>query len=83
MCRIEFKDCACCLEYTNVKDDLTLYKCLCCNRNHQIQFDENLKKRFVNTYNFSKHCINKFILLLEKRVYPYEYMHNWQKFNEI
>ena len=26
-------DCECCHECTNVKDDLILCKCLCCNRN--------------------------------------------------
>ena len=34
-CLIKDKDCECCLQYTNVKDDLILYKCLCCNRNYQ------------------------------------------------
>ena len=29
MCGINYKDCECCLEYTNIKDDLILYKCLC------------------------------------------------------
>ena len=29
MCGIKYKDCECCLEYTNIKDDLILYKCLC------------------------------------------------------
>ena len=39
-------------------------------------------KRFVNTYQFSNHDINKFVLFLQKGVYPYEYMDNWEKFNE-
>ena len=34
-CGIKYKDCECCLEYTNVKDDLMLSKCLCCNKNCQ------------------------------------------------
>ena len=42
-------------EYTNVKDDLIEYKCLCCNRNYQKKFDENLKKHFFKTYKFSNH----------------------------
>ena len=29
MCGIKYKDCECCLEYTNIKDDLILCKCLC------------------------------------------------------
>ena len=33
-CGTECKDCECCLEYTNVKDDLIECKCLCCNKNH-------------------------------------------------
>ena len=35
---IKYKDCECCLEYTNIKDDLILYKCLCFNRNCQKMF---------------------------------------------
>ena len=38
---------------------------------------------FFNTYKFSKHDNNKFILLLRKGVYPYEYMDDWEKFNEV
>ena len=77
-CGIKYKDCKCCLEYTNLKDDLILYKYLCCHRNHQ-----NVKKRFVNTYKFSNHDINKFILFLQKDFYPCEYTNDWEKFNEI
>ena len=44
--------------------------------------DEKLKKRFANTYKFSKHYINKFILLLRKGVYPNANMNDWRKFNE-
>ena len=45
-------------------------------------FDKNLKKRFVNTFKFSNHDINKLILLLQKGVYSYEYMGDWEKFSE-
>ena len=34
-------------EYTNVKVDLIINKCLCCNWNYQKRFDEDLKKLFV------------------------------------
>ena len=33
-CGIKYKDCDCCLEYTNVKDNLIEYKCLCYNKNY-------------------------------------------------
>ena len=32
---IKYKDCDCFLEYINVKDDLLVFKCLCCKRNYQ------------------------------------------------
>ena len=58
----------------NFKDDLIKYKCLLCSKNCQRNFDEKLKERFFNTYKFSNHNNNKFILLLQKVFYPYEYM---------
>ena len=45
-----------------------LYKCLFCNRRYQQNLDENVKERFANTYKFSDHDVNKFILLLQKGV---------------
>ena len=41
-----------------------------------------LKKWFKNTFKFSNNDINKFILLLGKCVYRYEYMDEWEKDNE-
>ena len=33
-CGITYKECDCFLKYTNFKDDLIEYKCLCCNKNY-------------------------------------------------
>ena len=55
-------------------------------------FNKDLIKRYMNTwiinYKFTKiheFCngdINKFIFLLRKGVYPYEYMDSWKRFYE-
>ena len=42
-----------------------------------------LIKKFPNVYQFCNEDINKFVLLLRKGVYPYEYMDSWERFNEI
>ena len=45
-------------------------------------FNKELIQRFANTYEFCNGDLNKFILLLRKGVYPYEYMDSWQRFDE-
>ena len=50
--------------------------------NCQRKFDKKLKGRFFNIHKLSNHSNNKFILLLQKSVYPYHYMDDWKKFNE-
>ena len=69
----------CFLEYTNFKDGSIEYKCLCCANNYQLKFDVKLKERYFNTYTFSTHDNIKFILLLRKGVYSYEYMYDSEK----
>ena len=58
------------------------YKCLSCNKEYSKWFNQELKKKFQNAFKFSKNDINKFILLSRKCAYPYEYMVDWEKFNE-
>ena len=38
--------------------------------------------KIENTYKFCDSNLNKFLLLLRKRVYPYEHRGSWDKFNE-
>ena len=52
-CRIKYKYSDYFLEYTNFKDDLIEYKYLSCNKSYRHKFDEELKERFFNAYNFS------------------------------
>ena len=42
-CRIKYKYCDYFLEYIDLKDDLTEYKCLYCNKSYQQKFDEKLR----------------------------------------
>ena len=80
--KIKCKGRDCFLEYESLKDNLIKYKCLLCNKDYSNKLDEKFKKRFRNTFKFSYNDINKFILLLRKDVYPYEYIDDWEKFNE-
>ena len=81
--KIKSKDCHCFLEYKSVKGNSIKHKCTSCNKYYSNIIDEELKKWFKNTFNFSSNDINKFSLLLRKDVYYYEYMHEWKSFNKI
>ena len=82
-CEIKYKHCNGFLEYSNFQDDLIKYKCLVCKKNCQKMFNKRLKERFFNTYKFSNHDNNEFILLLRKVIYPDECMEDWEKSNEM
>ena len=62
-----------------------------CKQRYKKKFNKELIKRFAITYSFCNNDttgssfserINKFILLLRKCVYSYEYMDNWERLNE-
>ena len=69
-------------KYESAKGNLIKYKCLSCNKGYSTRLNEELKKKFKNMLKISNSDINKFILLLRKGVYPFEYMDDWEKFNE-
>ena len=56
--------------------------CYKCKNNYKEDFNKDLIKRFASIYEFCNGDTNKFILLLRKRIYPYECMDNWKKFDE-
>ena len=53
VCGIKYKNCECCLEYSNVKDDLIIYKFLCWNKNYQKKLDANSKKETLTMISIS------------------------------
>ena len=75
-------DCKSGLYYVITKDDILIFKCFKCKKNYEIDFDKELINKFSSVYDFCKDDINKFILLLRKGVYPYEYMDSWNRFSE-
>ena len=59
-----------------------IFKCIDCEKEYEKEFNKELIERFANTYKFCDNDLDKFIMLLRKGVYPYEYMDGWDKFNE-
>ena len=75
-------ECKYCLHYMTTKDEQLIFQCFECKKNYKKNFNKELIKRFANIYEFCNKDINKFILLLRKGVYPYEYMDSWERFDE-
>ena len=76
---IDFKSC---LDYVTTKDEQLILRCFRCKNNYERNFNKELIQKFANTYELCNRDLNKFILLLRKSVYPYEYMESWQRFDE-
>ena len=57
-----------------------IYKCVECKNIYKPI--ASLIERFPSTYQFCSGDNNKFVLLLRKGVYPYEYNADWDKFKE-
>ena len=59
-----------------------IFKCIDCEEEYEKEINKELIERFANTYKFCDNNLNKFIMLLRKGAYPYEYIDGWDKFNE-
>ena len=75
-------DCESRLDYIKTKIEKLILKYFNCKTYYEKGFYKELIKRFASTYKFCNKNLSKFILLLRKGVYPYEYMDNWERFNE-
>ena len=83
----KFKNCDCCLDNIKIrKSGELIFECFNCKRRYLKRIDDmqlkKLKRNFRNTYNFCNEEINKFMILLRKGLHPYEYMDDWNRFNE-
>ena len=58
-------------------DKKLIFRCFDCKKNYEKEME-----RFSNTYEFCDNDLNKFVMLLRKGVYPYEYIDGWDKFTE-
>ena len=70
------------ISYMKVIDETLIFRCFNCKRNYKKEINKELIERFASTYKFCNNNLNKFVMLLRKGVYPYEYMDGWDKFNE-
>ena len=68
--------------FVNAMNETLLFKFIDCEKEYEKEFNKELLERFSNTYEFCGNDLNKFLILLRKVVYPYEYINGWKKFNE-
>ena len=68
-------------DFIGLKINRLRYKCKECKK-IWLKPVNGLIKKFPSVYQFCKGNLNKFVLLLRKGVYPYEYMDSWEKFDE-
>ena len=70
----------------NMSGNFDSIECISCTENNRCEkckkLIKGLIKKFPSIYQFCTGDLSKFILLLRKGVYPYEYMDSWQKFDE-
>ena len=77
-----YVDCKSFLDYIKTKNEKLILKRFNCKQYHEKDFNKELTKRFAGTYKFCNKNLNKFIRLLRKGVYPYEYMDISERFEE-
>ena len=68
-------NCKSCLDYMTTEDEQLTFRCFRCKKSYGKDFNKELIQRFANRDgDLNNGDLNKFILLLRKGAYPYEYM---------
>ena len=87
---INNKDCKTCMErkiikseceFIGLKNNRLNYRCKECNGTSNKSINDLIEK-FPRMHKFCNGDLNKFVLLLRKGVYPFEYIDSWERFNE-
>ena len=68
--------------FVNAMNETLIFECIDCKKEYKKELNKKLIERFSNVYEFCDYDMNKFMVLLRKGVYLYEYMDEWDKFNE-
>ena len=66
--------------FVGLKNNRLIYRCKECKEEWKRPINELIEK-FPSIYQFYNRNLNKFVMLLRKGVYPYEYMDSWEKFD--
>lgn len=64
------------------KESILTFKCVDRGESYEKKFQEDLTKGFEEIYKLCDWDINKFFLMLQTDVYPYDYIDCWERFKE-
>ena len=68
--------------FVRAMNETLIFECVDCGKEYEKRFYKELLERFANTCEFCDNDLNKFLIFLRKGVDPYEYMDEWDKFDE-
>ena len=69
-------------EFIGLKNNRLNYRCKECNGTSNKSINDLIEK-FPRMYKFCNNDLNKFVMLLRKGFYPYEYMDSWENLMKL